>query len=124
MIQRLCIKIYKHPSINIPGKPPRVSTPADLLIELFGIQEKLAGKNIVLICYYLNSTGKFIDLRPEALAICSRTVSAEDGFYLGVITSQQNELPYPHRSFQPQQDKINQVIQSWLNGLPLNRYSD
>jgi energy-coupling factor transporter ATP-binding protein EcfA2 len=124
LIQRLCIKIYKHPSINIPGKPPRVCTPADLLVELFGIQEKLAGKNIVLICYYLNPTGKFIDLTPEALATCSRTVSAEDGFYLGVITSQQNKLPYPHRSFQPQQDKLSQVIQSWLNDLPLNRCSD
>jgi hypothetical protein len=111
----LSTKIYKHPQVNIPGKPPTVRNAAELQQHLFTIQEQLQKPKLALILCIQNDAGIFQEPTPEALAVSLKLVDKELGFYIMWITNQPLDIRL--QGFPPEQDNLIGAIQACLEKL-------
>lgn len=111
----LSTKIYKHPQVNIPGKPPTVRNAAELQQHLFKIQEQLQKPKLALILCIQNRVGIFQEPTPEAISFSLKLVDKELGFYIIWITNQPLDIGL--QGFPPEQDNLIGVIQAGLEKL-------
>lgn len=111
----LSTKIYKHPQVNIPGKPPTIRNAAELQQHLFTIQEQLQKPKLALILCIQNEVGIFQEPTPEALAVSLKLVDKELGFYIMWITNQPLDIRL--KGFPPEQDNLIGAIQACLEKL-------
>ncbi|MFM6453760.1 MAG: hypothetical protein ACKPH7_18335, partial [Planktothrix sp.] len=111
----LSTKIYKHPQVNIPGKPPTIRNAAELQQHLFTIQEQLQKPKLALILCIQNEVGIFQEPTPEALAVSLKLVDKELGFYIMWITNQPLDIRL--QGFPPEQDNLIGAIQACLEKL-------
>lgn len=111
----LSTKIYKHPQVNLPGKPPTVRNVAELQQHLFTIQEQLQKPKLALILCIQNDVGIFQEPTPEALAVSLKLVDKELGFYIIWITNQPLDIRL--QGFPPEQDNLIGAIQACLEKL-------
>ncbi|WP_052345073.1 NACHT domain-containing protein [Planktothrix rubescens] len=111
----LSTKIYKHPQVNIPGKPPTVRNAAELQQHLFTIREQLQKSKLALILCIQNDVGIYQEPTPEALAVSLKLVDKELGFYIIWITNQPLDIGL--QGFPPEQDNLIGVIQAGLEKL-------
>lgn len=61
----LSTKIYKHPQVNISGKPPTVRNAAELQQHLFTIKEQLQKSKLALILCIQNDVGIYQEPTPK-----------------------------------------------------------
>ncbi|MBD1930295.1 MULTISPECIES: HEAT repeat domain-containing protein [Cyanophyceae] len=110
--QKLCNKIYKHHAVKIPGKPPTVTSDAELQQHLFEIQDKLQRPNLALVLYIKDTNG-FHEPTEEAIAFCQKLADADLGIHIAWITNQSIEQPL--KDIQPNPPKLINKIQSWID---------
>ncbi|CAD5940000.1 Putative signal transduction protein with Nacht domain protein [Planktothrix agardhii] len=111
----LSTKIYKHPQVNISGKPPTVRNAAELQQHLFTIQDELKKSKLALILCIQNDVGIYQEPTPEALAVSLKLVDKELGFYIIWITNQPLDIGL--QGFPPEQDNLIGAIQAGLEKL-------
>jgi DNA-binding Xre family transcriptional regulator/energy-coupling factor transporter ATP-binding protein EcfA2 len=111
----LSTKIYKHPQVNISGKPPTVRNAAELQQHLFTIKEQLQKSKLALILCIQNDVGIYQEPTPEALAVSLKLVDKELGFYIIWITNQPLDIGL--QGFPPEQDNLIGAIQAGLEKL-------
>jgi hypothetical protein len=111
----LSTKIYKHPQVNIPGKPPTVRNAAELQQHLFTIQEQLQKPKLALILCIQNHVGIFQEPTPEAISFSLKLMDKELGFYIIWITNQPLDISI--QGFPPEQDNLIGAIQAGLEKL-------
>lgn len=111
----LSTKIYKHPQVNIPGKPPTVRNVAELQQHLFTIKEQLQKPKLALILCIQNHVGIFQEPTPEAISFSLKLMDKELGFYIIWITNQPLDISL--QGFPPEQDNLIGAIQAGLEKL-------
>jgi HEAT repeat protein/energy-coupling factor transporter ATP-binding protein EcfA2 len=110
--QELCIQIYKHPDVDIPGEPPDTFNARQLKKRLFPIKAKLQGPNLALVLYIKDANG-FHEPTEEAIAFCQKIADPDLGIHIAWITNQ--SLEQPLKDIQPDPLKLISKIQSWID---------
>ena len=110
--QELCIKIYKHPDVDIPGEPPETFNARQLKKRLFPIKDKLQRPNLAFVLYIKDANG-FHEPTKEAIAFCQKLTDPDLGIHIAWITNQ--PLEQPLKPIQPDPPKLISKIQSWID---------